>query len=555
MPHQRRVAQQRQRFVAELLDVEGARHLIPRQLLDDGSGHRLWREVGDLREQLGDGGDDPAAGGGLMGGALGQVEERVDHGAWAERGEVAELADDPGDDLDLQVGEVLVVVERVEEGLDGVEAQIVVVLDGLGGVLTRPFGEEGQQVEGDLAGHEVSREEEHGVHGVDVPLRGGGVLLGVLAGALHQLLAEVRVRGAAQVLEALGGDQLDVGGVGHLVQQVQRRPAQRVVAVLQAAEHDGLVLCGVARVDAHDEDQRVEPQVLEVVVLVRQEARHAGRGGVQQRGVGVDAGDGADALVHHREPRVDPGVGALHALVDHLVHVLGGALVVVAEVREHVEDADLQPGRRDAPVLVGGGQGALADLLQDGHERRDGLAVAARGRGLDEVVVEAERRGHDAGVGVVEALLEARLDLGEDAGLDLPEAVQDQHGLLADHLVGVVDELGDEILHGGDGVGVEEADHGRQGGADLDEVGGGEVAPPVVDQQQHVLVIGVEEQGAGQVANALADGVAVGRHVDAGDVPEGTDVVSKHLAVKQSNQTLFQSSLLTRCFGICQECS
>ena len=229
---------------------------------------RLLRHLAQLRHELADGHYHPRAGGRVRELPLHRVgqplEDLLQRDALAQ---VAVLAEHPADHLHEHVGQVGL-VEHIEVGLRGELAErIVLVL-----VLARALGYEAHQVVRDVGAHQLATELEDRVHRADEPRVVGCVALGELRDLLGQPCAELHVSGPLKVVQQLVRDEDDVLRVGHPEEKLQRLPLEGLVRVLEAVDHDHLVLERVLLVDLHDGGERLDAEVLEVVVLRRDEA-------------------------------------------------------------------------------------------------------------------------------------------------------------------------------------------------------------------------------------------------------------------------------------------
>lgn len=191
------------------------------------------------------------------------------------------------------------------------------------------------------------------------------------------------------------------------------------------------------------------------------------------------------------------------------------------------------------------GQAVVNNLLEDGDKAGHEVLVAG-GRGAGHVVKEVEGGAHDAGVLIAEGAAEFLREVGHAAGGALKEAVEAEHGLLADNLARVGQLLLHQRGHGGDHLGVDELADGRERHADLHHVAGLEVALHGVDEEVDELVLLVQQRADGQVAHALLQQRVVLRKLDGVDVAK-LHLVPQHLAVHQPDEVLSHLTLRVGC--------
>mmetsp|Transcript_76829 Transcript_76829/g.201578 ORF Transcript_76829/g.201578 Transcript_76829/m.201578 type:complete len:423 (-) Transcript_76829:879-2147(-) len=351
-------------LVAALLQVGDARGPV---VLDDGVD--ACAPDPRLRHQLHEGTHEVAPRAGILErpvhGLAEEVDDVVDRVA-VDRGEPCVLAQHPRNDLHQDVRE-RGLLEELQIRVHGKrpEGRVRIL------VLSRALRDKRHQVVGRLARNQVAAQLEDRVHRVHVPLVVRGEALRERCHALDQLAPKVCVDARAEVEGELLHHDDDVLGVRHPEQQVQRLALQRLVGVLQAVHNNHLVFIGVGRVHLHNLRQPRDAEVLEVVILARDEPRDVGRGKLEEGVVRVNAGDALHALVDDGVAHVHAAVRAAHALLEDLVHLLRGLLVRGAQDAENRQELHLQPWGGHPVVVKISGQPMLCDLLQDAHEGGD----------------------------------------------------------------------------------------------------------------------------------------------------------------------------------------
>mmetsp|Transcript_1346 Transcript_1346/g.3977 ORF Transcript_1346/g.3977 Transcript_1346/m.3977 type:complete len:477 (-) Transcript_1346:541-1971(-) len=260
-------------------------------------------------------------------------------------------------------------------------------------VVAHSLCEKAKQIMRHLLLHKLATKLKHLGHRPNVPNVARCKALGELANPRYQVLAQKLVDCSLEEKHELVHDHLGVHRVGHAEQQVQCLALERLVRVFQAVQHHHLMLGGVARVVSHHRCETGHTKVLEVVAVALDEPRDCASRSVQQHGVGVDRRYRVHALVHDCIADVDARVGTLHAVVDHIIHLLARTLVVLAKDRENLEQLDLDPWRRDAVVVKIFRQSMLDDLLENGRVRAHQVFLA-RGVLSGKLLKQAERGSH-----------------------------------------------------------------------------------------------------------------------------------------------------------------
>jgi len=132
--------------------------------------------------------------------------------------------------------------------------------------------------------------------------------------------------------------------------------------------------------------------------------------------------------------------------------------------------------------------------------------------------------------------------VGDGGGRLLVEAMERHDGLLPDGVLGVVKEVDDAGEDSGDGLLVDEAADGVEGGADDEVVIGGEILLDGVNDEDDKVVIVAEEECDGEVAGALEEERVIVSHLDGVNVAEG-GVVAEHLDVEEADDVLLHLAL------------
>ena len=263
---------------------------------------------------------------------------------------------------------------------------------------------------------------------------------------------------------------------------------------------------------------------------------------LQQHRRRVDARRGAHALVHDRVPYATLIIPLLEHRAQHRVHLRRRLLVRRAQLRQNLQQPDLDERSRHAVVVVRLGQPVLHHLLEDGHE--GGHEVLLRRRIRDgQVVQSAQRRGHDARVLVAEHLPKLAVQVRHRRrGLEV-ELVQRHHRLLSDVHLRVVEKLRDLRQHGRDGLLVDQPADGGERRAHHQVVVALQILLHGVDDEDDELVVLVEEGGSREVSHALQRYVRFVRRLHRVDVAE-RGVVAEHLDVHEANEILLELVLL-----------
>mmetsp|Transcript_36428 Transcript_36428/g.86520 ORF Transcript_36428/g.86520 Transcript_36428/m.86520 type:complete len:597 (+) Transcript_36428:1320-3110(+) len=460
-------------------------------------------------------------------------EELGDGGGGAVRGVVpAVLAEDPEDHLEEDVAE-LRKLEEVEEGQHSIAAEAGIRLIA---VVTRALRDDAHDVVAERRVDAVTPHLEHAVHHLYEPVVVRGVALGELGDAGARLRFAVGVSRGAEVVEHTLHDDLDVVRLRHLVQELQCLPLEGLVRILETVDHHHLLLLDVLRVDCHHRGEAVHADVFEVVGRAPQEGGDHLSRGLQQDGVWIDRRDRPDGLVHDSVADGVPRVGSPHDVRQDGVDVLACRLVPLPELREDLEQLDLDKGGRRLVVVVSLREPVLSDLLEDADKARDEVLVRAR-RLPDDFVQSAEGCAHDGRVVVAEHLPQGLVELFAERRTDLQEAVQDHDRLLLHELLRVAESLEHERHEARDGVVVDQLAEGVQRRAHDEVVVVLEVLHDRVDEHDDVLRFLIQEERRGEIADLLEDPVLVAAGVDdvyvckAGIVPE-------HLNVDKPEQIL-----------------
>mmetsp|Transcript_10006 Transcript_10006/g.29690 ORF Transcript_10006/g.29690 Transcript_10006/m.29690 type:complete len:280 (+) Transcript_10006:1096-1935(+) len=272
------------------------------------------------------------------------------------------------------------------------------------------------------------------------------------------------------------------------------------------------------------------------MVVTRNEPRDVRGRQLHERVVGVDARDALDALVNNRVAHVDAAVRPAHALLEYLVHLLRGLLVGGAQDAQDGQQLHLQPRRRHPMVVEVPRQSMLGDLLEDADERRDQVFAALR-VGLGHLEKDVQRGTHDRRVRVAQDLPDLVLLVEDDVGVELVESVHGNDRLLANHLLLMRQELEDQRGDGRDHLDVHQTAHRCQCGADLDVVGALQIPLHGVNEEQHELVILVQEQIGGEVTDPLRKQAFLVGQLDSVDVGEAC-IVPQHLTIHSPNHVL-----------------
>mmetsp|Transcript_136704 Transcript_136704/g.323874 ORF Transcript_136704/g.323874 Transcript_136704/m.323874 type:complete len:205 (-) Transcript_136704:69-683(-) len=148
-----------------------------------------------------------------------------------------------------------------------------------------------------------------------------------------------------------------------------------------------------------------------------------------------------------------------------------------------------------------------------------------------------ERGAHDGGVGVAQHFADLILLVEHRLRHNLEELVHRDDSLLPDRLLRVVQKLEDQRRDRWDHLHVDQSADGGQRGANLNMVRALQVPLHSVDQQQHQLVVSVQEQITGQVPDPLGEEVLLMRELHRVDVGEGR-VMPEHLCINCSDHVL-----------------
>lgn len=132
--------------------------------------------------------------------------------------------------------------------------------------------------------------------------------------------------------------------------------------------------------------------------------------------------------------------------------------------------------------------------------------------------------------------------MGDGGGRFLVKAMQRHNGLLPDSVLGVVKEVDDAGEDSGNGLLVDEAADGVEGGADDEVVIRGEIFLDSVNDEDDEVVIVAKEEGDGEVSRALEEEGVVVSHLDGVNVAEG-GVVAEHLDVEEADDVLLHLAL------------
>ena len=260
-------------------------------------------------------------------------------------------------------------------------------------VLAEPLGDEAHQVVREVGAYELAPQLEDGVHRLNVPGVVRRVALGELRDLLDESRAELEVGGVAQVRDELLDYEDHVRGVRHPEEELERLALERLVRIVHALDDEQLVLERVLLVHLHDGCERLDPQVLEVVVVRRDKAPDVARRRLEQVHIRVDRRHRAHALVDDRVPYVDAGICAAEDVEEGLVHGAARRLVRRPQSRQQLQQLDLDPRRWHPVVVERRRQPMLCHLFEDGDERRHEILLRLW-VGLRCLVEDVERRAH-----------------------------------------------------------------------------------------------------------------------------------------------------------------
>eukprot|EP00968_Pinguiococcus_pyrenoidosus_P026932 scaffold7341_cov229-Pinguiococcus_pyrenoidosus.AAC.3 len=350
---------------------------------------------------------------------------------------------------------VVALFQNNKEGLDGSDAQILVVI-------RAGFREDRQQVLHDALLDEVAADDEDVRHGVDVPLVVGSQLLCHANGVVAELLLPELVSFNAQGFNERLHDAFD---------EAERLRPQRRIRVLKAVNDRHLIPVADRRPDPDDRVQGLDADVLGVQRDAFRGQQPIDKGGalLKESVVGIDGRRTLDAFVHHGVRGVDAHVGAPHDLYEHFVHALGSVLVALPEKGQQSHNLHRDPRRGHPMIIELLRQAVLDDLLRDadqaGHEILEEVGVLP-----DEILQSRKRARHDRGLRVTESAPEGIRRLHDDAVVEHRERMERAQRLLAHVRVVMAGEPHDKPNKRGHHLWGGESRSGLERARDLQEV-------------------------------------------------------------------------------------